>query len=319
MFKKITKKTKIILTGGLVILVATLMGGCFEKVDVEKAVINQVKKTVQEQTGGNINKIKQPKKKKGVKQDDAKTGGDVGNDIPNAHPITYGEFEGSLIAGTDNMDVYILRYEPGDIVDIEVTPSKGLDVAVITLPKGNDKTVHNNAFKGEKEMVRVVKDSSSKEKKYGIVVGFANIPPAKDKGRREEYTLKITQTKQNDGGSGKDASNNWDEPTPLKVGKYEGGWLFDGDKNDDYGVSLKSGQKATIVVTPEKGLDIAIGTASITGLIEGNFTDDFQVNENFKGEAETVIIEAKKTGVHKFNIGRVGKSFGKYSIDVKIQ
>lgn len=314
MLKKYMKKIKsVILLSVTIIFTVVLMSGCSKKDNSTTSVDTSSNISTEQST--KKDSLASKKITSGAKQNDADSGGDAGKDIPNAHPINYGEFEGMLVSETDNMDVYVLRYEPGDIVDIEVTPSKGLDVAVITVGNKN-KVTHNNAFKGEAETVRVVKDISDENKKYGIGIGFATIPEYNDKGRKETYTLKVTQVKQNDGGSGQDASSNWDNPTQLKVGQYKGNMLLGADKNDDYGISLESGQKVNITVSPEDELDVAVGIANSA---EINFTDNFQYNKGFKGDTETFVLEARKAGIVKFNVGRVGKTFGKYSIDVKIE
>ncbi|RZN37880.1 MAG: hypothetical protein EFT35_05575 [Methanophagales archaeon ANME-1-THS] len=104
--------------------------------------------------------------------------------------------KGTLAEDDDGGDAYGVKYNPGDTVEIIVTPGKGLDVALQGADGGF--ISKNDGLKGESETIKLTTDIISGVKKFHV--GILPI------GGIGDYTLKITKTSQNDGNSGKDAS-----------------------------------------------------------------------------------------------------------------
>jgi len=242
-------------------------------------------------------------------QNDANSGGDISEDLESPYAIEYGEYQGTLTED-DGGDAYGVRWNPGDTVDILITPDNGLDIGFYGSAGTKEISPRNDGLKGEPESIEMTDDFTDTDtKRFGIVIfaisGTGN------------YILKVTKTPQNDGGKGQDAPEDWDQPLPVSAGKYENCYLGSHDEFDDYAIKLQAGEKATIEVTPSEALDVAIGTGEYASL---HFVDPSGfVNDGFKGEPEEIIINADDAGIYKFSIAKIGITKGTYTLDVLVE
>jgi len=241
-------------------------------------------------------------------QNDANSGGDISEDLESPYVIEYGEYQGTLTED-DGGDAYGLRWNPGDTVNILITPDNGLDIGFYGFAGTKEISLRNNGLKGEPESIEMTSDFTDTDtKRFGIMI-FAISGTG-------SYILKVTKTPQDDGEKGQDAPEDWDQPLPVSAGKYENCYLGSHDEFDDYAIKLQAGEKATIEVIPSKTLDIAIGTGKYASL---HFVDPLGfVNDGFKGEPEKIIINADDAGIYKFSIAKIGTTKGTYTLNVLV-
>lgn len=238
----------------------------------------------------------QPIERPTEEQNDANSGGDVSAELVSPYPVDYGVWRGTLTEGDDG-DAYGIRWNPGDTIDIVIIPARGLDI--IFEGQAGEAWIEprNDGVKGEPESVQMTTDIADNIKRADILISAVS--------GSGDYTLKITATPQNDGGSGKDAP--WDEtkiqPPVVSAGKYEGCYLGSMDWWDAYAIRLNEGQKALIKAIPSAGLDIEL---------DG-------INDNFRGEPEELTIEAYETRYYFFYVGLVGETKGTYTLEISVQ
>jgi hypothetical protein len=253
------------------------------------------------------------------KQNDANSGGDVSAELESPYPIDYGEWKGTL-TGDDDGDAYGIRWNPGDTIDIVITPSKGLDISFYYVAGGTSIGPRNEGVKGEPESIQMTTDIAKNIKRFDILTYSVS--------GSGDYKLNIVKTPQNDGGKGQDAPSDVEQPLPVSAGLYEGCYLGSKDEFDYYSINLEAGQKIHITIDLSSELDAGIdvkGYGFLTGLylpregFTGALRDPGFVNSNFKGEAEETYIAAGKAGIYKFGVGKFGETKGNYTLGITYQ
>lgn len=243
------------------------------------------------------------------KHNDANTGGDVSGNITKAHKINYGKYYGMLTQDDDG-DVYAVDYNPGDIVNVVVTPGKEMDIIFYCMVGSRAVSPQNQKGIGEPEIIKVSTDITDKDaRRFSVAI--------KSVTGSGIYNLDIAKTAQNDADKNQDAPMDWIWPLSINTGSYENCYLGFFDYFDDYAVKLKAGQKLTIRVLPYENLDLAIGTgASITlHLVDsGGY-----VNNNPKGGVEEKTITADKADTYSFSIAKIDDTSGTYKLEVVVE
>ena len=296
--------TKILgMLGLTAVLLATLIlaGGCGGNKTV---IVNQTTTASKTSTAS------------GGKQNDANSGDDVSADLASPYSIDYGEWTGTLNEN-DLADAYGIKWNPGDTIDIVMTPGNGLDIAFYYVAGGMMQGPINAGLKGEPESIQFTNDISKDIKRFDILINNA--------AGSGDYKIKITKTPQNDGGKSQDASSDKNEPLQISAGVYEACYLGSNDKTDYYSIQLAAGQKIHITVTPSSTLDVVIDlngygyavTAHLPGFIGAIKGNSGFVNSNFTGEKEETDAEITTAGIYKFGVLKMGETAGNYTLSIQ--
>jgi hypothetical protein len=249
-------------------------------------------------------------------QNDANSGGDVSDDIDSPYGIAYGEWQGTLLEDDDG-DAYGVRWNPGDTIDIVITPDQGLDVAFYYLNTYGLRKDVNKGIKGTPESIQMTYDITKDIRRFDILISTAS--------GSGDYKLNVVKTPQNDGGKGQDAPGDKEQSIQVSAGSYEGCYLGSNDEFDYYAIKLEAGQIKHITITPSSGLDAAIDLQGyghlfapnknpLEGFIRGGATGF--VNNNFQGELEETDVEVEIGGVYMFGVVMMGETKGNYTLTI---
>lgn len=232
-----------------------------------------------------------------AKGDDAGYKKDAPDKNENPLIVDFGKFEAEFYGSADEADFYQVNFSGGEIMDITLEPSAGLDAALSLQVYGYDGNYSEEINKtkvGGKEVYRFTTDVESGNNK----LIFAVKPIA---GTTGKYSVTLTQTKQNDAGSGTDASTNSDDAKKLALGTYNG-YLGVQDKADYYAFNVVDGDILQITVKNVQSdfdLGLYFETSKVGDMLVVRYPDgpglDYTVNDNTKGETETVKVQIKKS------------------------
>ncbi len=171
-------------------------------------------------------------------EDDASTGGDAGNSLPLATPITIGDYNGSLV--TSDEDYYTFEVEAGSIIDVSMIPlnlSMNFD---LKLYDGNFVPLPQN-LKGAGIKETIFYSTASADN-YSISI----IPASFD--QVGNYSFSLYFITQNDFNSNHDAPAHLSSPLLITQGVSNGTLVEGSDTSDFYSISITSGQKITVLL-----------------------------------------------------------------------
>ncbi|NJE07262.1 hypothetical protein E3E31_01665 [Thermococcus sp. M39] len=309
-------QTKKFYTFGLIVILIisiTLISGCNKAPEthtVTETEVTSTETTITEETETMTTSEKESTtttQLESKKPSDIDSKEDVSDEAENAYLITPGEYKGTLSEG-DNADIYVIKMDKDDILSVTLIPNEGLDVGLGHSTEQNtylitEEYVENEGITGEAETwIRVPNRKTNYYISAVRVYGSG------------EYTLKVELIKQNDAGSGKDASGEQKDAIQITAGTYTG-ILSQDDNSDTYAIKVGPGDIVSVSVLPKSDFDVglAIGT---------EYYYDHEYNTGLKREAENAIfVNGEKDNTYYINVFVEGTDYdkiGNYTLKVSI-
>ncbi|MCK5251372.1 MAG: hypothetical protein KAQ96_00425 [Thermoplasmata archaeon] len=193
---------------------------------------------------------------------DGSGGGDAGDDLDNATGIDVGTWPGSIFRNETDQDLrdyYVLAFTPGTVVEADVSLSHSstthLDVKYRVFDRDRSEVVSMGFPRlGMPLPFAVLTNDEVADPVYYFAVTWEGSSLIQF---NVNYTLTVmvTETVQDDAGSGGDASETWDVALPVQLGEHNGSvGGTDLDWNDDANVDRGD----MYVLTPEAGMFIKV-------------------------------------------------------------
>jgi hypothetical protein len=278
----------------LLMVVAVLISGCGGKSGSEEEAASE------EQVSESAEPFPEVMEE-ASEQDDAGSGSDVPADMASPYRIEPGtKYNGTVNEGDDG-DAYTVKYNSGDVACIRVTPSSGVDIAVMCA-----EFMANDGVIGEEENLCVGSDIDRSDiTRIDIMIGAV--------GGAGDYDFEVNMAPQNDGNSDGDAGAGEENVVKLESGTYADCHLGYGDQTDNYKIDLEPGQTVTVQAIPCSGFDIRLW----------EWESDSECNSGVKGEEESIVSESERdaTESYRFSVNTVGESRnpGTYTLKVTVK
>lgn len=174
------------------------------------------------------------------------------DDYDHAEQITAGEYTGH-VDSTDTHDYYKTTIGAGQTIYVNVTPEITLE-ADIALYNEDRAKVTSDGWNGKGAISRMSWTTSSAQVSYNWYISVRRGTLYYGAG---DYTMNVILVDQDDGDSGGDAGDSFDNALQVGAGTYSG-LIRDDDEKDYYKINITAGQTVSVEVTPEITLEADI-------------------------------------------------------------
>ncbi len=240
-------------------------------------------------------------------QNDGNSGGDAGDGFNQATPAQLGTVVTGQIGDYDEEDWYRLEVPPGYVLPLALTAGEDVidDALAIRLWDADQQEVEfkDVIYAGQAESFTKVMNNSTGGTYYVTIYGQGS------------YTLDIGGQSQNDGNSGGDAGDEFQQATPVQLGSVVSGQIGDYDQEDWYVVEVPQGHNLSVsfTVLDESFIDtpyVRLNNA------EGQ-EESLLVESPLLGEPETREMLLEAGGPYYFEIGQHNQGWGSYTLEIK--
>lgn len=236
-----------------------------------------------------------------ISQNDGNSGGDAGDTFDTATQLTStnATYPGFL-KDLDLNDYYKLTLTAGQTISVNATPTSTLQVWLGLYDPARNQKVSDSPNMGLMASVSWTTNSAQASYTYYVLVYVGN--------GYGHYSMEVAIVGQDDAGSGGDAGDTVDTPTPLATGTFYG-LLKDDDINDCYRLvkNVTAGQSLYVTVIP-----------SAAQALQVYIYDEAKNQQNYgtanPGVAVVLSIKAQSTQLYYIRVNSGSK--GNYTMRV---